>query len=240
MSETMNKKLTVLDIMKGIAASAKDLFANTLTDQQKLDLIEQKLEDQVAEMRASARTVGAQMRALADPSTNELEKLEALQARRAKLVELGGKHLGDAAKLVAIRDEITGLDQLIAANQATYDTLKDAYGVAKGNYDAALSALEKVRGQGQAILAAIAAHRNAQEIRDAANDATSVDVSFMDDLAAELSQVKAEARADEDLDADLDASNSFNIDAALKADETTAVDAALMAEFQAAAGKKAA
>ena len=239
-SSTLNQKLSVTDIMSGVFASAKNLFANTLSDQQKLDLIEQKLEIQVAEKRALARTVGAQMRALADPTTTDLEKLEALQARRAKLVELGGKNLNDPAKLVAIQDEMKGLDQLIAANQATYDTLKEAYAVAKANYETSLSALEKVRGQGQAILAAIGAHKDAQKMRDDARDTTSVDVSFMDDLMGELGQVKAEARADKDLDADLDASKSYNIDAALKADESASVDSGLMAEFQAAAAKKAA
>lgn len=234
----LNQKLGFGDILKGVIASTKDLFADTLSDQQKLALIQDKLEAQVAEKRTLARTVGAQMRALADPSTTDLEKLEALQTRRAKLVELGGRHLGDAAKLAAIQDEIHGLDQLIAANQATYNTLKEAYDVAKSNYDQALKALEQVRGQGQAILAALAAHKDAQKMRDDARDTESVDVSFMDDLTAELNQVKAEARADKDLDADLDASNSFNIDTALKADESASVDAGLMAEFEAAARKK--
>lgn len=249
MSTTLDKKMGWKEILNGAVAELKDALASAIPDDQKLAQIEQKLEEDVAAKRQLAREIGGQMRAIADPETKELEPLEALKARRQKLVDLaatlidpatGMPKRGAAPKLKAIQDEIKGLDKLIGAQQVTYDTLREGYDIAKGSYQDALDALERVRSQGKAVLRTIAAHRQAQEMRDQARSSKSVDVSFMDDLTGELSQVRAEARSDEALDADLDAMNSFNIDAALKADEDAEVDAALMAEFRAAAAAKAA
>jgi hypothetical protein len=238
MSTTLNKKMSWSGILSGFSDKFKDILADALSAEEKLAAIQAELEQDVAEKRRLAREVGAQMRALADPETKELEPLEALKARRAKLVALGGKHISDAAKLAAIQTEVKSIDQAIAANQATYDTLEEAYGIAKGNYQASLDAYERVKSHAPAVLKAIAAHADAQKMRDKARDSKSVDISFMDDLTAELGQVKAAERADKSLDADLDATNSFSINAELEAVQADAVDTSLMAEFTRAAQKQ--
>ena len=58
-----------------------------------------------------------------------------------------------------------------------------------------------------------------------------------DCISAELNNTKAELRADNEIEKDLDASDTSNIDKALSEMDKTTVDEGLMAEFRAAAGK---
>ena len=238
MSTTLNEKLSWTGIINGFAGKFKDILAGALSPEEKLVAIQAELEQDVAVKRKLAREVGAQMRALADPETKDLEPLEALKARRAKLVGLGGQSLGNASKLAAIQTEIKSLDQAIEANQVTYDMLEETYGIAKGNYQAVLDAHERVKSHAPAILKSIAAYGDAQDMRDKARDSKSVDISFMEDLANELGQVKASERADKALDDDLDATNAFSINAELEAAQSDTVESSLMAEFQKAAERQ--
>ena len=190
--------------------------------------------------RKLAREIGAQMRAIADAETEALEPLEALLAQREKLVKLGGTLVGKPSKkaqLGQVTQEVKGLDARIASQQATFETLKESYDLAKANYQEAFAALETVRQNGPAILNAIRAHKEALAARDSARSQEAVDTSFLNDLQAELSGVQAELRSDSQIDDDLDAANPNSIDAALAKLDEGEVDESLMAEFRAAKPK---
>lgn len=244
MSQAMDKKINFSMFFKAMGGRLQGLLASTLTPEEKLAQIVQALEKQVQEKRVLARQIGAQMRAIADPETTQLEPLEAMQARRAKLVALGGGLVNQpdkAAQLGQISQEIKSLDVQIASQTATYETLKESYDLAKANYSEALAALDTIRLNGPAMLKAIEVNKQAVAMRDAAKSGSGdkVDTSFLKDLEGELSQSQAELRSDGDIDKDLDASSSFNVDAALAKMDAASVDSNLMAEFQAAAAPKA-
>ena len=65
-----------------------------MTDQEKLDALIAELSNHVEPKRALAREIYAQMVALKDPSTKQLEPLEAAMSRRERLVKLGSQNLG--------------------------------------------------------------------------------------------------------------------------------------------------
>lgn len=216
------------------------LVAQLLTDEQKLAKIIEVMEKDVQKKRVLARQIGAQMRAIADPDTQELEPLEALKARREKLVQLGGKNVNDpakAAQLGQLQQEIKAIDAQIASQQATYDMQSESNALAKKNYQEALNALETVKRNGPAMIKAIQAHKQALADKDKAADQEKIDTSFLNDLTDELNASKAELRSDEAIDADLDATNPSSIDAELAKMDAETIDAGLMAEFQAAAAK---
>lgn len=234
---TLDKKVNFSMFFKAMGGRLQNLLASTLSPEEKLAQIQDVLEGQVQQKRKLAREIGAQMRAIADPETKDLEALEAMQARRAKLVKLGGTLVDKpekAAQLGQISQEVKALDGQIKAQEATYDTLKESYELSKANYQQALSALETVRNNGQAMLKAIEAHKQALKMRDQAQSQDEVDTSFLSELQGELSQVQAELRTDEEIDEDLDATSSFSVDSALSKMDAASVDNDLMAEFQAA------
>ncbi|MFA6383279.1 MAG: hypothetical protein WCX17_02555 [Parcubacteria group bacterium] len=238
--ESLDKKIDFGMFMKAMMGRFKSILAGVLDPEEKLEQIIQVLEREVQGKRVLAREIGGQMRAIADPDTKELEPLEALKARRAKLVKLGGTMIDDVAKatqLGQIQQEIKSIDALVASQQATYDTLAESYTLAKGNYQEAFSALETVRRNGPAMLKAIQAHKDALAQRDKARDEESIDTSFLADLTAELSKTKAELRSDTEIERDLDASDTHVIDRALAEMDKATVDEGLMAEFRAATGK---
>lgn len=235
--KALDSKVDFGMFFKAMGGRLKGLLASTLSPEEKLAQIQQVLEGQVQEKRQLAREIGAQMRAIADPETKDLEPLEALQARRAKLVKLGGTIVDQpdkAAQLGQISQEIKALDAQIKSQEVTYDTLKESYDLAKGNYQQALSALETIRNNGQAMLKAIEAHKQALKMRDKAQSQDEIDTSFLGELQGELSQVQAELRTDEEIDNDLDATSAFSVDSALSKMDEASVDDDLMAEFKAA------
>lgn len=238
--KALDSKITLSMFLKGMQGKFQKLLASTMTPEEKLAAIVVEMERDVQEKRVLARQIGAQMRALKDPDTKGLEPFEAAEARRAKLVKLGGQNLGNAEKLGQIQHEVKALDAMIASHQGTYGTLKESYELAMANYKTAFAALESTRTNGPAILRAIRAHQDALAMRDKAQDQEAVDASFMDDLTAELSQTQAELRSDKAIDADLNASVDGSLDAELAKMDAATVDEKLMAEFQAAAGKTAA
>lgn len=234
---SLDGKVNIGMFFSAMGGRLQSLLASTLSPEEKLAQIQKVLEEQVQEKRQLAREIGASKRAIADPETENLEPLEALQARRAKLVKLGGSLVGKPSKqaqLGQVGQEIKALDNQIASQQATYSTLCESYDLAKANYQQALSALETVRDNGSAILKAIEAHKQALAMRDKAKGQDVIDTSFIDDLQGELSQVQAELRSDEDIDNDLDATSGFNVDAALSKLDADNIDDSLMAEFEAA------
>ncbi|MFA5124602.1 MAG: hypothetical protein WC473_02105 [Patescibacteria group bacterium] len=242
MSQAMDKKVNISMFFKAMGGRLQGLLASTLSPEEKLEQIIAELENQVQGKRVLARQIGAQMRTIADPETKELEPLEALRSRRAKLVALGGSLVGQpdkASQLGQISQEIKALDDQITSQQATYDTLKESYELARTNYNEALTGLNTIRQNGPAMLKAIEAHRQAVAMRDRARaqGGNKVDTSFLDELQGELTGVQAELRSDGDIDRDLDASSGFNVDAALAQMDAGDIDAGLLAEFQAAAPK---
>lgn len=236
-SSALDSKISFGMFLDGMKGRFQKFLASNLTPEEKLAAIVKELNADVQEKRVLARQIGAQMRALADPDTAELEPLEAAQARRAKLVKLGGQNLGNAEKLGQIQQEIRGLDALISSQTGTYDTLKESYGVAKANYQTAFAALESVRNNGPAVLKAIRAHQDALKIRDKAAGSKQVDASFMTELTAELNSAKAELRSDKSFEQDLDATRPGSLDAELAKLDAATVDDKLMAEFRVAASK---
>lgn len=236
--KALDQKITVPMFLKGLQGKFQKLLASTMTPEEKLASIVAEMEKDVQEKRVLARQIGAQMRALKDPDTKDFEPLEAAEARRVKLVKLGGQNLENAERLGQIQHEIKALDAMIASQGATYQTLSESYALAMANYKTALAALESTRTNGPAILKALKAHQDALAMRDKAKDQTAVDASFMDDLTAELTQTQAELRSDKAIEDDLDASVDGSLDAELAKMDAATVDDDLMAEFQAAAAKK--
>lgn len=236
--KSLDSKVNFKMFFEAMGGRLKQLLASTMTPEEKLAAIVKQLEVQVQEQRVLARQIGAQMRAIADSQTEALEPLEALKARRAKLVALGGTLVNQPSKkaqLGQVSQEVQALDAQIASQQATYDTLEQSYELAKGNYQKALAALETVRNNGPAMLKAIQAHKQALAMRDKAQSSEEVDTSFLNELQGELAGVQAELHADQEIDDDLDAGSSFNVDSALAKMDEAAVSDSLMAEFQAAA-----
>lgn len=236
----LDKKIDLAMFLGSMFDRFKGFLAAQLTAEEKLIKIVEVMEKDVQEKRVLARQIGAQMRAIADPDTQELEPLEALKARRAKLVQLGGKYVSDATKaaqLGQLQQEIKAIDAQISSQQSTYDTLQESYELAKNTYQEALNALETVRRNGPAMIKAIEAHKAALAMKDKAADQKTIDTSFLSELTAELNASKAELRSNEAVDADLDATNPISIDAELAKIDAESIDAGLMAEFQAAAAK---
>lgn len=240
--QSLDSRITVGDFVQGLRGKFQKLLASSMSAEDKLAAIIRTMTAEVQEKRVLAREIGAKMRAISDPDTATLEPLDAAKARREKLIALGAKHVDDKDKsrLGQISQEVKAVDALIESQQATYDTLKESYDLAFGNYQTALSALESARSNGPAMIAAIRAHQQALEVRDRANaqSAQSVDVTFMNDLAQELSQNQAKLRSDKDLDQDLDATKKGSVDKELARLDAQSIDAGLMAEFEAAAGGK--
>lgn len=235
--KALDSKISLLMFLQGMGKRFQTIMARALTPEEKLAAIIAEMEKDVQEKRVLARQIGAQMRALSDPDTTDLEPLEAAKARRAKLVKLGGQNLENAERLGQIQHEVKALDTMIASQEATYATLKESYDLASANYKTALAALDSTRSNGPAILKAIKAHQDALAMRDKAKNTDAVDASFMDDLTAELTNAQGELRSDKAIDDDLDATKSGSLDAELAKMDASNVDDSLMAEFQAAAGK---
>lgn len=235
--KALDTKINFKMFFQAMGGRLQSLLASTLSSEEKLEQITNVLEVQVQQKRQLAREIGAQMRAIADPETKELEALESMQARRAKLVKLGGTLVDNpdkATQLGQISQEVKALDGQIKAQEATYATLQESYDLAKNNFQQALSALETVRDNGSAMLKAIEAHKQALALRDKAKSQDEVDTSFMNELQGELSHVQAELRSDAEIDNDLDATSGFSVDSALSKMDADSVDNDLIAEFQAA------
>jgi hypothetical protein len=180
------------------------------------------------------------MTALMDPEDKAVQPLEALIAKRAKLVQLAAdaENQGDAATVGQARQSIKGLQRLLDSQQKTYDTLKAAYEVAFANYKTAMNALENARTNGPAMLNAIQAHKDALAMGDKARKTNQIDASFMDDLAKELGQAQNELRSDQVIENDLRADKAGSIDAKLAAMDAEVEEDDLMAEIREAAAKK--
>jgi hypothetical protein len=222
--------------VKSMGDRFQKLLASTLTPEEKLAAITKEIEAQVQEKKVLARQIGAQMRAMADPDTKELEPLERLIVQREKLVKLGGSLVDDPTKMVElgqIQQKMKGLDTQLSSQQATYDTLTESYKVAKDNYNQALAALSQVRENAPAMLKAIQAHKDALALRDKAKSGKSIDVSFVDELSKELSDTQAELRSDKEIEDDLGV-GGFNIDVELAKMDAATVDDSLRNEFRAA------
>ncbi len=232
--KALDSKIGIGMFLKGMAQNFQGILAQQLSPEQKLDLITQELNNQVAIKRDAARSTGAQMNAAA-------ATLATLNGRRASLVALGGKNLGDQARLASIQTEIKSIEPMIASAQTTYDGFKEAYDLNKANYLQAMDALDKVKNQGGAVLAAIKANQSALAARDnARSNSSHVDTSFVDQLTEELGQARGQLATDKELDADLNSHDSFSINSELDKAHAADVDAGIMAEFEAAAGKTAA
>lgn len=230
----LDNRITLPMFLDSLKGRFQKLLAGTMTPEEKLAAIVRELTADVQEKRVLARQIRAQQLALKDPDTAALEPLEALEARREKLVKLGGQNLDKPEMLGQIQQEIKGLDAMIASNTATYSTLEESYKLAMANYKTALTALDNARVNGPAILNAIRAHQEALKMRDAANKQNQVDASFMNDLMGELQNSQAELRSDKEIENDVDATKAGSLDAALAAMDAGTVDESLMAEFRAA------
>ena len=236
--KSLDSRITFGMFFQSLGGQFQKLLASTMSAEDKMKAIIAAMEKDVQAKRVTAREIGAQMRAIADPETKALEPLESAKARRESLVALGAQNLNNKTRLGQISQEIKAVDALIESQQGTYDTLAEAYATAKANYEIALSALDSARSNGPAMIAAINAHKQALETKDKARQTQqSPDVTFIKDLTKELENAKAQARTDRELEKDLDATQPTSIDQALAKMDAESVDASLMAEFQAAAGK---
>ncbi len=254
MSKALDDRINFRDVFASMGNKLKNILASTMTPEEKLERILMAMARDVQEKRATARKIGTQMRAMADPETPEMEPLEMLRAREARLVELGGSlytqmqeaetagHPRETSNIKVrmgqVAQELTGLREgMLATQQSTYETLVSSYEIAMQSLSQVEAAYQTARANGPAMLTALRAHEEAMALRKEAQAGSgSPDMKFMDDLAAELSAAKAEMRADQAIDEDLNAMNP-TVDKMLADLDQEAVDANVMAEFEAASKK---
>jgi len=256
-AKSLDKRINLTDFLSSMRDRFQQILASTLTDEEKLDRILAAMENDVLKKRILARKIGAQMRALKDPETAQMESLEALETRRETLVRLGGKILSEKefaekagktheaiklqAQLVQVSDEVKGLDEgLLGSQRATYEMLSESYAIAFENLKQSEAAWKAARDSAPAMLKAIEAHRQALEMRDEARTVSQkkADTRFLKDLKVELGAARAELRSDKAIEADLDATKEPDVnDLLVQYDMVAKVDSAIMAEFSAAARK---
>jgi hypothetical protein len=240
-TSAMDKKVDLRMFLNALGGKITKLMASTLTDDEKLQGIIKVATEKVQQKRIAAREIGIQMKAIQDSETEELEPLEAKEKQRAQLINLATTLVNDpskAAQLGQVEQSIAGLDSLINADKVTYAMLKDSYEVAKANYQKDFLALETLRKNGPATLKAIGAYRNAVKTKDQTRAEDAIDVSFLNDLGADLNNAKAALRSDKELDDDIDPTKSFNVDAELAKMDATSVNEKIRAEILAAAAAK--
>lgn len=227
--ESLDRRLTFGMFVKGIGEKLKGIMAKSITPEEKLRLIQEEMEKDVQDKRSTARNIRVKMTALSDPDTAEMEPIERLKIRREKLVNLGKKALAEKGEPEAVKvaKEIKALDASLSSLESTYETLKDAYAVALESYKTANAALEHVKINGQSILFAIKAHKDALETKDQSRTGKKVDASFLDDLSAELENSQRELKADGDLATEEEKEKSI-----LDEEESGEVDQKIMDEFK--------
>ena len=197
-SDALARKMTLQDMVKATLDELNFKAAKlTMSDDQMMATMQGKDNTRVTTTRVRLRTVGAKMRALADAETNDIEPLEALQARYDKMKKLAAKWVNerdqleedakkldgvDDAQAKALRDQAKALQTRIAQGaiemqalkegelgvlENTFDTYKGAYEVEKANLVTAEAARQISMNQAPAMLAALKANQESQVIADA-------------------------------------------------------------------------
>lgn len=88
-SDALAQHMTAADILDGAMNSLRKKIAKALmTDEQMIAALQADTETEARRIRQETRATGAQMRALADPDTKQLEPLEALRARKARMLSM--------------------------------------------------------------------------------------------------------------------------------------------------------
>lgn len=246
--EAIDRRLSFKMFVKGLGQKLQGVLAKSLPPEEKLKVILEEMEKDVSSKRVTAREIRARMVALSDPTTETLEPMERLRIRKEKLVSIGAKVLkekelaeasGESDKVVELSTQLGQLTQEVRAVkvslssiESTYQTLKEAYEVALENYKVGLAAYEHAKDNGPSLLMAIKAHQDALQVRDQARrPPKAVDASFLNDLSTELGKAQQELRSDQQLDQELDATNSTAYSAFSEADGQS-VDEEIMKEFR--------
>ena len=248
--QALDKRMTFGMFVKGIGKKLQSIMARSISPEEKMDLILSEMEKDTQEKRVTARGIRAQMVAIADEESEDLEPLERMKSRRGKMGEFGAKILGEKeaaekagdealarkknAQLAQVAQEIKALGATLSSMESSYVTLKEAYEVAMENYRVALASYEHIRQNGRTMLMAIKAHQDALKVRDKTKTQPArADASFLDDLTRELSKAKGELRSDRQIDMEMDATNSVHFET----EEQIEADAAIVAELRKAQKK---
>ena len=215
-TQALDKRITFGMFLKSIGQKLQGIMAKSISAEEKLQLITEEMEKDVASKRATARSIRAKMVALADPDTKELEPLEKLRAKRAKLVTLGAEAVknNDLVRANKIANEIKALESPLASLEATYSTLVSSYEIALENYKTSQASYEHVKNNGSTLLFAIKAHQEALQLRDNArsDSGKGSDTSFLNDLERELSKASAELKSDKEIDREVEGANMSVLD----------------------------
>ena len=236
-STALSGSMTISMFLNSMGERITNILFGIMTGPEKIKAVQKELGGDVRQKRTLAGSIRTKMLMLKDPATATLEPLEAKRHKRAKLISLGAQYVDKPrkkAELGKITLQIRNLETLIGADEATYETLEGAYQVALASYREALAAFEYVKNHGSAILDAIEANRQAADLKEAAAEQGSVDISFMTALQSELNESSARLRSLDELEKDLDETNGFSVDAELDAMDAKVEDEALFEEFRTA------
>ena len=241
----LDRRLSFKMFVKGIGQRLQDILGKSMPPDQKLMLILDEMAKDVQGKRKTAREIRARMVALSDVDTEQLEPMERLQVRRKKLIEVGKVVLQQKeastepsqtttleAQLGQLTQEVKSVSTQLSSLEATYATLKESYEVALSSYKVALAAYERAKENGPTLLLALKAHQDALQMRDQARKPTaSINASFLTELEGELEQAEHQLKSDQELDKELDATNSSVHPLMAQADRQE-VDTAILQEFR--------
>ncbi len=232
--KALDGKINFKMFVKTIFTRGQKILAENMTAEEKLDMIMKDMAKDVQKKRVDAREAGAEKQI----STKELETLE---AQRKGLVTLGASICHDpekSAQVGQVSQKLAVIDSRISARKSLLTTQTETYDLAAKNYQDALNAYETAKSNGPAMIKAIKAQKTALERRDNASEQKTMSIDFLNDLASELENAKAELRSDIEITEDLDPSKSFNVNAELAKMDAQNVNAGYLAEFQTAAAAK--
>jgi chromosome segregation ATPase len=260
---TLNKSITLQDVLADMAGDFKNFVANlTMTPDEKAERIVKKALDRALAARESARQMRTRLILIKNREDTIVTPLESFEDQEAKLIELGGKLTADKKKLA--KDPLENAEKLAALDaqigqvaqslktlreNPAYQTLQESYETASDAYKTALDTANRAETNWKVLkdnlpmlVQAFQVYQEAKKAREQARRGAEEQFdpnTFMNGVAADVNQAKAELRADEDVDRDLDASKPVDPVADMLAQYDAAnADAGILAEFEQAAKKK--
>lgn len=260
---TMNKSINFADVLSDMADDFKDYVANlTMTADEKADRIVKKALDRAMAFRVSAREMRLKMILIKDRDDNDITPLESFEDKDADLVKLGVKlttkleglkedAVKNADEIRAVEaqlGQISGALKTLRANPAystlteSYETAADAYKISLDTANRAETNYKILKDNLPMLVKAFDVYKEANQAREDARAGASEQFdpnTFMAGVAGDVAAAKAELRADEDVDRDLDESKPADpVADMLAAEDAQAADEDIMAEFAKAAKKK--
>ncbi len=253
---TLNQSISFNDVLANMGDEFKNVVANlTMTSDQKAKYIVQKALDNALAKRETARRMRSKMILIKDADDASISVLEAYELKEKKLLTVGGEltakknALGDKAD-AALDAQIGQVAKALKdlRDDVTYQTLEESYETAKEAYEIALETANKAEANYKVVSAnlpmlvqAFEVYKEAKKDHDdaAAGAKDQFDPNtFMKGVAGDLQNAKADLRAAQDVDRDLDAMKPVDpVADLLAAHDAASVDAGILDEFAKAAKK---